>query len=252
MEADKFIDLTGKVAIVTGGAMGIGLGIVERLTKSGAKVLIADMNEEEAQKSADKLCGEGFEVKSIKVDVSNKADVDAMVEAAISQFGGLDILVNNAGIYPFKPFMELTEEDWDKLMAVNLTGVFLCSQAAAKKMADGSKIVDISSIAGSVGFAGLAHYCASKGGINASIRAIAVELAAKKINVNAVAPGAIETPGMEAGLNEDAKKQTIAAIPWARMGKPEDIANLVTFLASDKADYITGQTFIVDGGWTLR
>lgn len=250
MEADKFIDLTGKVAIVTGGAMGIGLGIVERLTKSGAKVLIADMNEGEAQKSADKLVGEGFDVKSIKVDVSNKVDVDAMVETAISQFGSLDILVNNAGIYPFKPFMELTEEDWDKLMAVNLKGMFLCSQAAAKKMADGSKIVDISSIAGSVGFAGLAHYCASKGGINASIRAIAVELAAKKINVNAVAPGAIETPG--AKMDETTKNQTVSAIPWARMGKPEDIANLVTFLASDKADYITGQTFIVDGGWTLR
>lgn len=250
MEADKFIDLTGKVAIVTGGAMGIGFGIAERLAKTGAKVLIADMNEEEAKASADKLISEGFEVKSIKVDVSNKADVDKMVETAISEFGKLDILVNNAGIYPFKPFMEMTEEDWDKVMTVNLKGMFLCTQAAAKRMADGSKIVDISSIAGSVGFAGLAHYCASKGGINASIRAIAVELAPKKINVNAVAPGAIETPGAKS--DDTTKQQTISAIPWARMGQPEDIANMVTFLASEKADYITGQTIIVDGGWTLR
>lgn len=250
MEADKFIDLSDKIAIVTGGAMGIGFGTAERLAKSGAKVLIADMNEEVAEESADKLSGSGFEVKSVRVDVSNKADVDKMIETAISGFGKIDILVNNAGIYPFKPFLEMTEEDWDKIMAVNLKGMFLCTQAAALKMADGSKIVDISSIAGSVGFAGLAHYCATKGGINASIRAIAVELAPKKINVNAVAPGAIETPG--AKMDETMKNQTVSAIPWARMGKPEDIANMVTFLASDKADYITGQTFIVDGGWTLR
>lgn len=250
MEADKFIDLTGKVAIVTGGAMGIGYGIAERLAKSGAKVLIADMNEEEAKKSADKLNSSGFEVKSIKVDVSSKAEVDKMVGMAISEFGKVDILVNNAGIYPFKPFMEMTEEDWDKVMAVNLKGMFLCTQAAAAKMAEGSKIVDISSIAGFVGFAGLAHYCATKGGVNASIRAIAVELAAKKINVNAVAPGAIETPG--AKMDDEMVKQIVSAIPWARMGQPEDIANLTAFLASDKADYITGQTIIVDGGWTLR
>ncbi len=187
MEADKFVDLTGKVAIVTGGAMGIGFGIAERLAKSGAKVLIADMNEEAAAESEQKLSSQGYEVKSVKTDVSSKADVDKMVEMAISEFGKLDILVNNAGIYPFKPFLELTEEDWDKVMAVNLKGMFLCAQAAAKKMAEGGKIVDISSIAASVAFAGLTHYCASKGGVNASIRAIAVELAAKKINVNAVA-----------------------------------------------------------------
>ena len=251
MEADKFIDLAGKVAVVTGGAMGIGLGIVERLAKSGAKVLIADMNEEKAKEGADRLSGEGFEVKSIKVDVSSKADVDKMIAMAVSELGGLDILVNNAGIYPFKPFMELTEEDWDKVMAVNLKGMFLCTQAAAGKMSEGGKIVDISSVAAVIGFSGLAHYCASKGGIVASVRAIALELAPKKINVNAIAPGAIDTPGASGGT-EETKKQTISMIPWARMGVPEDIANLATFLASSKADYITGQTIIVDGGWTLR
>lgn len=250
MEVDKFIDLSQKTAIVTGGAMGIGLGIAERLAKSGAKVLIADMNEEAAAESAEKLSSQGFQVKSIKTDVSNKADVDKMIETTISEFGNLDILVNNAGIYPFKPFLQMTEEDWDNVINVNLKSNFLCTQAAAKKMAEGSKIVDISSIAGFVGFSGLAHYCATKGGINASIRAIAVELAPKKINVNAIAPGAIETPG--AKMDESTKQQTLAAIPWARMGQPEDIANLAVFLSSDKADYITGQTIIVDGGWTLR
>ncbi|MFA7244108.1 MAG: SDR family NAD(P)-dependent oxidoreductase [Patescibacteria group bacterium] len=250
MEVDKFIDLTDKVAIVTGGAMGIGLGITERLARSGAKVLIADMNEEAAAESAQKLNSQGYVTKSIKTDVSSKADVDKMIEAAISEFGKLDILVNNAGIYPMKPFFELTEEDWDKVMAVNLKGTFLCTQAAAEKMVNGGKIVDISSIAGFVGFSGLAHYCATKGGINASIRAIAVELAPKKINVNAVAPGAIETPGAKS--DDTTKQQTISAIPLARMGQPEDIANLAVFLSSGKADYITGQTIIVDGGWTLR
>ena len=135
-------------------------------------------------------------------------------------------------------------------MNVNLKGTFLCSQAAAKEMKDGGKIVDVSSIASVVGFEGLVHYCASKGGVNAMIRALALELASKKINVNAVAPGAIDTPG--AASNEEQKKQTISAIPWARMGTSEDIANTVVFLASEKADYITGQTIIVDGGWTLR
>ena len=138
------------------------------------------------------------------------------------------------------------------LKLLNLKSIFLCSQAAAKAMPGGGKIVCISSIASFVGFEGLTHYCASKGGINALVRAMALELAPKKINVNAVAPGAIDTPGAQAAFNEKAAKQTIAAIPWGRMGQPQDIASAVVFLASDQADYITGQTIIVDGGWTLR
>jgi len=158
--------------------------------------------------------------------------------------------VNNAGIYPFKPFEQMQEADWDRVMNVNLKSIFLCSQRAAKEMKQGGKIVDISSIASFVGFEGLTHYCASKGAINATIRAMALELAPKKINVNAVAPGAIDTPGAKS--SQEQIKQTIAAIPWARMGMPADIANAVVFLASENADYITGQTIIVDGGWTLR
>ncbi|MBN2884320.1 SDR family oxidoreductase, partial [Patescibacteria group bacterium] len=164
----------------------------------------------------------------------------------------IDILVNNAGIFPFKPFLDMTEADWDKVMDVNLKGTFLCSQAVAKQMKTGGKIVSISSIAAYVGFSGLTHYCASKGGIVAMTRALALELADKKINVNSVAPGAIETPGASTGMTPELKKQTEAMIPWGRMGLPEDIANAVAFLVSDQADYITGQTLIVDGGYTLR
>lgn len=242
--------LKDKVVIVTGAGQGIGQGIAEVFGKEGASVVVTDLNLENAEKVAKGLVENGVKAIAVKCDVSNKAEVDQLVEKTVAEFGKLDIMVNNAGIYPFKPFMEMTEEDWDKVMAVNLRGTFLTSQAAALKMPEGGKIVVISSIAAFVGFEGLTHYCASKGGDNATIRAMALELSKKKINVNAVAPGAIETPG--AAAPEDMKKQTVAAIPWARMGQPEDIANAVVFLASDKADYITGQTLIVDGGWTLR
>jgi 3-oxoacyl-[acyl-carrier protein] reductase len=164
----------------------------------------------------------------------------------------LDILVNNAGIFPFVPFTQMKESDWDRVMNVNLKSMFLCSQAALKFMKEGGKIVNISSIAAFVGFDGLTHYCASKGGVSSFTRALALELAPKKINVNAIAPGAIDTPGAMGAVNEDVKKQTIAAIPWGRMGMPEDIANAIVFLTSEKSNYITGQTIIVDGGWTLR
>jgi len=242
--------LKDKIAIVTGAGQGIGRGIALVLAKEGAKVLAVDLNLENAKKVAEEIDKAGGKAAAVQCDVSKKSEVEAAIEKALEEFGQLDILVNNAGIYPYKPFLEITEADLDKIFAVNLKSVFLFSQAAALKMAQGGKIVCISSIAGFVGFDGLAHYCATKGGINAAIRAIALELAQKKININAVAPGAIETPG--AASSDDQKKQTVAAIPWARMGQPEDIANAVAFLASDKADYITGQTLIVDGGWTLR
>jgi NAD(P)-dependent dehydrogenase (short-subunit alcohol dehydrogenase family) len=191
-------------------------------------------------------------VKSISIacDVSKKNEVDALIEGTIKEFGQIDILVNNAGIYPYKPFLEMAENDWDKVLDINLKSVFLCSQAASKVMKPGSKIVSISSIASFVGFPNLTHYCASKGGINSFTRALALELAAKKINVNAVAPGAIETPG--ASMNEETKKATLPLIPAGRIGTPIDIGRAVAFLASDYADYITGQILAVDGGWIIH
>jgi 3-oxoacyl-[acyl-carrier protein] reductase len=244
--------LENKVAIVTGAAKGIGRGIALAMAKDGAKVVVSDLNDAECLEVVAEIEKLGGEAIAVKCDVSIKAEVDELISAAMTKFGQLDIMANNAGIYPFKPFEEITEEGWDKVMAVNLKSVFLTSQAAIKVMKPGSKIVNISSIAAYVGFGGLVHYCASKGGINGMIRALALELAAKKINVNNVAPGAIETPGATGAQTEEMKKGTISVIPAGRMGLPEDIANAVVFLASDRADYITGQTLVVDGGYILR
>jgi NAD(P)-dependent dehydrogenase (short-subunit alcohol dehydrogenase family) len=244
--------LKNKVALVTGASKGIGRGIALALAREGCALALADVDEAALKTVAQEISDLGSKVLTVKCDVSQKTEVDEMIKKTVAEFGTLDILVNNAGIYPFVPFMNLTEADWDKVMDVNLKSIFMCSQAAAKIMPNGSRIINISSIAAVVGFAGLAHYCASKGGINSLTRVLALELADKKITVNAVAPGAIETPGASQGLDEATKKQTIAMIPLARMGQPEDIAGTVTFLASDQASYITGQAIIVDGGWTLR
>lgn len=240
--------LKDKVAIVTGAGQGIGEGIAKKLAAEGAKVVVSDLNEENAQKVAEEI---GENAIAVKCDVSQKTNVDNLIARATEKFGRLDIMVNNAGIYPFKPFAEMTEEDWDKVQAVNLKGTFLTSQAAAKVMAENAKIIIISSIAASQGFAGLTHYCASKGGVNGFVRALALELAPKKININGIAPGAIETPGASGGGDEQ-KQQTIAIIPLKRMGQSADIAGAVAFLASDEANYITGQILTVDGGWTIQ
>jgi len=253
----KFMPLENKVAIVTGAAKGIGRGIAEALAKEKCNVIVSDID----QKGCEEVVAElkKMEIKAIaaKCDVSKQSDVEEMFKQVKKEFGRLDILVNNAGIFPFVPFVEMKEEEWDKVLNVNLKSIFLCSKEAIKIMPEGGRIINISSIASFVGFAGLVHYCASKGGINAMIRALALELAPRKITVNAVAPGAIDTPGASQPdqprtAAEETRKQTIAAIPLARMGEPKDIADAVVFLASDKSSYITGQTIIVDGGWTLR
>ncbi len=243
------MELENKVAIVTGAGQGIGKGIALALAQQGAKVIVSDINEEHCNEVVAEIGQD--KAMAVVCDVSDKAAVDNLIAKTQEKFGQLDILVNNAGVYPFKSFLELTEEEWEKVLNVNLKSMFLTSQAAAKVMTNGGKIVDISSIASVVGFEGLTHYCASKGGVNGFVRALALELAKNKINVNAVAPGAITTPGASGG-SEEQQKQTIAMIPAARMGEPADIANAVVFLASDKANYITGQVLVVDGGWTLR
>jgi len=210
------------------------------------------LQQAECEKAAKKIQKFGVKTLAIACDVSKKIEVDNLVNETTKKFGKLDILVNNAGIFPFVSFSEMTEDDWDKVIDTNLKSIFLCSQAAIKKMKAGGKIVNISSIASLVGFEGLVHYCASKAGVNGMIRALALELAGKKINVNAVAPGVIETPGAAKGMTDDVKKGTIGTIPWKRMGTPDDIVQATVFLASDKSNYITGQVLVVDGGWTLR
>jgi len=242
--------LKNKTAIVTGSRRGIGHGIVLALAKEGCNVVVSDIIKEDCEKVVKEIEKLGVKGLAVKCDVTKRAEVDNLISEAVKKFGKLDILVNNAGIYPYVQFENMKEEDWDKVMNINLKSVFFCCQSALKVMEPGSKIVSISSIAALIGFPSLTHYCASKGGINSMTRALALELAAKKINVNAVAPGAIDTPGAKS--TEDIKKQTIAGIPMKRMGTPEDIGNAVVFLASDKADYITGQTIVVDGGWTVQ
>lgn len=246
------MSLKNKTAIVTGARRGIGKGIALALAKEGCNVVISDIDEKNCEAVAEEVRKLGPKALAVQCDVTKKEEVENLFSKTVEEFGQLDILVNNAGIFPFVPFAQMKEEDWDKVMNVNLKSIFFCSKEAAKILPEGGRIVNISSIASFVGFEGLVHYCATKGAINAMIRALALELAPKKITVNAVAPGAIETPGASVAATEESKKQTIAMIPLARMGQPEDIANAVVFLASEKANYITGQTIIVDGGWTLR
>lgn len=239
-----------RIAIITGSAQGIGLGIAQKLAKNGIDIVVSDINYNKCLQAAKIVRRAGATAIAVKCDVSKKSEVARLIDRAINTFGRIDILINNAGMYPFKPFDKMTESDWDKVINVNLKGTFLCSQKAAKHVELGGKIVNISSVASFKAFPSLAHYCASKGGVNAFTRSLALELASRKINVNAIAPGAIETPG--AKTDEKTKKQTISMIPWNRMGKPEDIANLVNFLISAEADYITGQIITVDGGWTIH
>ena len=252
----KFCDLRGKVAIVTGAKQGMGRTHALVLARAGAKVVVSDVSQEECQKVVDEIKKERGEALAVKCDISKKIEVDNLIKETLNKFKKLDILVNNAGICPFKPFLEMPEQDFEKVIDTNLKGYFLCSQAAAKEMAKqgAGAIVNIASIAmGQIGmgFAGLTHYCASKGGIVAMAEAMSLELAPLGIRVNTIAPGAIDTP-MAASVKSDAKtfEGFMAKVPLHRMGKPEEISNVVLFLASDESSYMTGSVVVVDGGWT--
>lgn len=248
-------NLKNKVAIITGARRGMGKADALLLAGAGAKVVVADISQEECQLVADEIKKNGGEALAVKCDVTNKKDIEEMVKKTVEQFGKVDILVNNAGICEFKPFLEMTEEEWKKTLDINLKGYFLCAQAAAKEMIKqkSGAIVNIASVAmGQMGkgMAGLAHYSASKGGIAALTKTLALELAPYNIRVNAIAPGAINTP-MSASTKNDPKimEATLAMIPLHRMGKPEEIASTVLFLTSEDSSYITGSIVVVDGGW---
>jgi len=252
---NTFCNLTGRVAVVTGARRGMGRTHALALAKAGAKVVVSDISQEECQTVVDEIKKLGRRALAVKCDVSSKTEVDNLIKKTVETFGKLDIFVNNAGICQFKPFLEMTEEEWQRTININLKGYFLCSQAAAKEMAKQKKgaIVNIASIAMGqvgVGFQGLTHYCASKGGIVAMAEAMALELAPLGIRVNCIAPGAIDTP-MVADVKKDMKtlESTLAGIPIGRMGNPEEISNAVVFLASDESSYMTGSVVVVDGGW---
>lgn len=249
------MQLKDKIAIVTGARRGMGRTHALALAKEGAKVVVSDISLEDCQKVVDEIKGVGGRAMAIKCDVSKKNEVEEMVKQTLNEFGKIDILVNNAGILQFKPFLELTEQDWDKTLAVNLKGYFLCAQACAKEMIKqkSGAIVNIASIAMGqvgIGYSAIAHYCASKGGIAALTEALALELAPHKIRVNAIAPGAIDTPMAEA-TKKDPKvlEASLARIPMHRMGNPEEVSNAVVFLASDKSSYMTGSVVVIDGGY---
>lgn len=244
-------ELKDKVAIVTGAGQGIGKGIAKMLAAEGCHIVVSDMNEETCAEVAREVEALGVKALAVRCDVSSKAEVADLFAKTKEHFGRLDVLVNNAGVYPFLAFESMEEADWDHIMDVNLKSVFLCSKEAVKMLQSGGRIISISSIASLVGFEGLAHYCASKSGINGFTRVLALELAKRNITVNAVAPGVITTPGTTE-WTEEAKKQTLAMIPAARQGTPEDIGSAVVFLASATSSYITGQVIVVDGGWTSR
>ena len=237
-----------RVAIVTGAGSGIGAATAKRLASEGAAVVAADWNGDAAGKTASEIEAAGGKCLGLKCDVSKKAEVEATVKAALERFGGLQILVNNAGITRDGFAKKLSEEKWDEVLAVNLKGTFLCCQAAMIPMMDRNygRIVNTASVA-VLGNPGQANYSASKAGVIGLTRTLALELSRNSITVNCVAPGATDT-AMFQGVPEEIKAKIVGSIPLKRMAKPEEIAALHAFLASDDASYITGQVVFCDGG----
>jgi len=244
------VRLDGKVAIVTGAGRGIGRAIALALTREGADVIVNDVDPRSAEATANETRTTGRRALSIVADVSKKEEVIKMVETAIKAFGKIDILVNNAGIFSSIPLEDMTEENWDKTLKINLKSVFLCSQAAMKfmKLQKSGKIVNIASLAGKVGgiVAG-ADYAASKAGVLCLTKSLAKQLAPYGINVNAVAPAWIETDMMK-DWPKETKEAVLKQIPLGRFGKPEEVAEAVAFLVSEGAGFITGATIDINGG----
>jgi len=246
--------LDNKTAIVTGARRGIGGAIALALAKEGANVVVSDISQEDCQKVVSEIEGLGRKGLALKCNVTSRAEVEDMVKRTVAEFGKVDILINNAGIINFKPFLELTDEDWDNTLNVNLKGQFLCAMAVAKEMVKNKwgRIINIASISSGgcgIAFPLVAHYTASKGGVVALTEALALELTPLGINVNAICPGAIDTD-MVKGVKEGGQlERVLLRIPKGRLGQPEDIANLAVFLASEESDYISGAAIVIDGGW---
>ncbi|MBC7113751.1 MAG: SDR family oxidoreductase [Candidatus Methanomethyliales bacterium] len=242
-----------RVAIITGSGQGIGKAIAFALAREGAKVAVTDISGKEVD-TAKEIKALGKEALPLKLDVTNYLEAQNVAKKVYESFGRIDILVNNAGIYPFKSFEDMEEKDWDRVIQINLKGTFNCTKAVLPYMKEQryGRIINISSIAGTfVGFSNLSHYCASKAGIMGFTRGVALEVAKYGICVNAVAPGPIETPGTQV-MSEEAVEVIKRAMPIGRWGKPEEVASVVVFLASEDSSLITGQIVVVDGGYTLQ
>jgi len=247
----KSIDLSGKTAIVTGGGQGIGRAIVSALHAAGANVLInyfadaAGKNQQQAEEFARTL---GDRAMAAVADVRRPNELQAMVDGAAEKFGSVDFLVNNAGILRDKSFRKMSAGDWQDVIDTNLTGVFNACQAAAEKLRDGGAIVNVASLSAAMGFFGQANYASAKAGVVTLTKVLSKELARRNIRVNAVAPGVINTE-MGQSIPEENRKVMLTNIPLGRFGEPEEIANVVLFLCSDLASYVTGQTVHINGGW---
>ena len=243
--------VTGKVALVTGSGRGIGKAIALALAERGADIVINDLDMDNAAHTVEEIKALGRKAIAIKADVSSETEVEVMVKECMNQFGRIDILVNNAGLISTKLLQETTVQDWDRIMSINLKGVFLCTKAVYPYMMDqkSGKIINIASVAGKRGggLFGKSAYSASKGGVISFTKAVAREAGEFGINVNAVTPGFTDTE-MVTGMSQDQRESVINSIPMRRAGKPEDIAKAVCFLASSDSDYISGEIMDVDGG----
>lgn len=259
------MQLEGKIAVITGGARGIGRAICERYAAEGALAVVADRLGSEAEGTAATIMASGGNALAVEVDVTEHASINAMVETVVSQTGGIDILVNGAGIFDMEPILEVTSESYDRVFAVNVKGLLFTLQAVARQMVAqgrGGKIINFSSQAGRTGERLVAVYCASKAAVISLTQSAAMGLIQHKINVNAIAPGVIDTPMWDRvdalfakyqGLPIGQRKREVGeAVPYGRMGQPDDMVGAAVFLASKDSDYILGQTLNVDGGNRLN
>lgn len=249
-QTDK--QLEGKVAIVTGGSRGIGRAVAAALAQEGATVVVCSRNLEANTETAEQIRAEGGSAHPYQVDVTDAESVSRLVKEIVKKFERIDVLVNNAGVTADNLLLRLKEADWDSVIDTNLKGTFNFTKAVARTMIKqrGGKIINMTSVAGMVGNAGQANYCASKAGVIGLTKAVARELASREITVNCVAPGLIRT-AMTDALPDEAREETARLIPLGRIGEPEDVAEVVRFLASPAADYITGEVIRADGGMAM-
>jgi 3-oxoacyl-[acyl-carrier protein] reductase len=247
--------LEGRVAIVTGGGGGLGEGICRALGTAGAAVAAVDAAREEAERVARRVSSDGATCVAVECDVSDRRSVEEMTGRVVDDLGGVDILVNNAAIYPLRPWTEIEEEEWDRVMAVNLKGYFLCARAAFPHIRDRGRgrVINVASITFFIGWSGFLDYVSSKGAVIGFTRTLAREVGPDGVTVNAISPGAFPTAAERVHPDQEALNRRILDQQCLkRRGRPEDVGNLAAFLASDEASFITGQTVMIDGGWAMH